>query len=373
MDTHTVGHVGHYLLRRKDTKAIIDPSVVVTATPDGRIMGMHQNKDIEFEANVTNDHIAAMNRYLVAYIRRVEEKRAEGRTNVNTWNTHCIEGTQGWHFHPAIAEAFKLLLGKVQYFVKGQNQLAEMYSIFQAEVPYEKIIPDLSAEDQKIIRQYVYNPTLGGGKALPDPVANPANPNAEGNTFAGQVIPPSPRVESDYTARDKTVFPRPGGRDINLSTEFNEQLFLRLTAGGAAIVVCGEALSHCVQFSARDLLEQIKAKGLSNKVILLEGGSSPVVLPDAKLTAEYMESAMKFIADMKSSMYGTLGTTSVVHLNDDGSISGGGGAAAGGAGGGGSNMGGGRRRNRNRNNRKTQRKQKQKQKQKQQRRQTRRS
>ena len=62
----------------------------------------------------------------------------------------------------------------------------------------------------------------------------------------------------------------------NLQTKFNESLFNSLTENGLPILVCGEALSHCVRASTRDIVEAIYNNQLTNQVILIQNGASSV-------------------------------------------------------------------------------------------------
>ena len=66
--------------------------------------------------------------------------------------------------------ALESMPGQVEYFIKGQNQLAEMYSIFAAEVPYEDLIVTMPADQQEIVKQYVYNPDLRDETTLTGPI-----------------------------------------------------------------------------------------------------------------------------------------------------------------------------------------------------------
>ena len=255
-----------------------------------------------------------MDKYAKAYITQVGSRGKDGRNAVNTWNVHCIEGQPGWQIQPTVKAALDSMRGKVEYYIKGQNQLAEMYSIFAAEVPYEDIIADSAFTDAEktVIQSYVYNPANGDNTTLSTPI-KPNDPSV-GLVTAGKML-------ETYT--NHTVFPTPNPpkgmfrtapSSINLNTTFNEELFNRLTESGNDIVVCGEALSHCVQFSVRDLVEKIKATGKTNKVILIENASSYVVLPppDTEIpNAIFKKSAEDFITYMKSGNGGLTDTIKV--------------------------------------------------------------
>jgi len=298
MDTHTVCHIGHRFWRGVDGS--IAPGGTVFEVRDDKIMSVAYPGGptvMEYHVNVIPQHQAAMDTYAKAYIKAVGERGKAGRNAVNTWNVHCIEGTPGWQIQPTVKATLDSMPGKVEYFIKGQNQLAEMYSIFAAEVPYEELIDSMNSDQQKIVKQYVYNPELGDETTLSDPI--PARP------LKGEM--------ETYT--DHNSYPAPGDSQRNLKTTFNMDLFNRITAGGATIIVCGEALSHCVQFSARDLIGKIVEMGLTNKVILLEGGSSAVDLGPGVLTDMFKASAAKFVEDMKNGIIEKGSVTDVLSLD----------------------------------------------------------
>ena len=66
-----------------------------------------------------------------------------------------------------------------------------------------------------------------------------------------------------------------------------------------AIVVAGQAKSHCVAWSVEDLLTEIKARDpqLAQKVYLLEDCTSPVVVPDVVDFSEAADEAFQRFAD----------------------------------------------------------------------------
>lgn len=302
MDTHTVCHIGHRFWKGVD--GTIAPGGTVFEVKDEKIMSVYPPIQ-EYHVNVTPEHIPVMDKYAKLYIQGVQTKGKEGRNGVNTWNVHCIENQPGWNIQPTVKTQLDSMNGKVEYYVKGQNQLAEMYSIFAAEMPYEDIVSQMTSEEQEVVKQYVYNPDLLDATKLTD------------------VIPARAMNGEMDNATDHTTYPVAGDKYRNLNTTFNMELFEKLTANNATIVVCGEALSHCVQFSARDLIGKIKETGKTNKVILLGNGSSPVVMPPGQefLTNLFKTSSDKFISDMQKKNVADGINTSVLSIDDNGSLS----------------------------------------------------
>lgn len=65
-----------------------------------------------------------------------------------------------------------------------------------------------------------------------------------------------------------------------------------------AVVIAGQAKSHCVAWTIRDLLEDptVQERGLEEKVYLLEDCTSPVVVPGADYTGEADAAFARFAA-----------------------------------------------------------------------------
>jgi nicotinamidase-related amidase len=66
-----------------------------------------------------------------------------------------------------------------------------------------------------------------------------------------------------------------------------------------AVIIAGQAKSHCVAWTIDDLLREIESsdKRLAEKVYLLEDGTSPVVIPDVVDYTEQADAAFQRFAD----------------------------------------------------------------------------
>lgn len=75
--------------------------------------------------------------------------------------------------------------------------------------------------------------------------------------------------------------------------------FIDLLLHFDAVIIAGQAKSHCVAWTIADLLEDIRAKDdrLARKVYLLEDCTSPVVIPGAVDYTEQADAAFKRFAD----------------------------------------------------------------------------
>jgi len=285
LDTHTLGHIGHSLFIREDQKY-------------GNMFDIKANLNGDFKQKEQE----VFKKYLSIYISHL------GSTHpAMSWPIHCLEGSDGWKVNPSILEALRVLEGegKVTYHIKGQNQLAEMYSIMKAEVPVEDILEEMvetgsDEADIQFIKSLMYSPY--------NPILEEDEPKFKVVVNA-DIASLKPEQFNQYTPL-KTFPSSPeeiqkmiGSK--NLQTTFNKQLFKDLTRhtengqvviGKIPILVCGEARSHCVRASTRDIVEEIRRKGLQNKVVLIENCASKVVLSNP---LQFEEIDKGFINDMK--------------------------------------------------------------------------
>ena len=265
LDTHTPTHIGHpdfwspsapsntiFHLERAsgaivkiqpddptkeqlaaDTVAnhMVEYSKAYTFQEGDRVMG---SDGIEYTPAPTGKGAEVDDALKTWVLKYIAEVPSYGKGDPLIWPVHCVEGSEGHKVHPLLKSALDSLSAKgvpVEYHVKGQNEATEMYSIFKAEMPAPM---DL----------YRGPLTPGAGSLI-------ASPNSD---------------EADHA---------------NLQTTFNQELYNSLMSHNLPIVVCGEALSHCVNWSTRDLNEKRKTDNPDAKIHLLEDASSMVVLPFA--------------------------------------------------------------------------------------------
>jgi nicotinamidase-related amidase len=158
------------------------------------------------------------------------------------WRKHCIEGSEG---HKVVSELQLVLdnLGsKVRYHIKGQNNLAEMYSIFSAETP-------------------VFG--VNGFESY-------MNTSTRRETYD---------IVNGVTSYDETI------KKLNLETGLNKGMMNKLLGleeyasekTKRRVYVCGQAKTHCVKSSLIDLMEYAKGKGIeSGQIVLLSDMTSPI-------------------------------------------------------------------------------------------------
>ncbi len=225
LDTHTHTHIGHDGFWEPTP-----PTSTMFSVKDGKVMG---SDGVEYKPKPTGD--AAIDEQLKGWVLKyIEEVPGFGKGTPLIWPTHCIEGEPGHAVYAPLKAALDELSASgvpVEYHIKGQNEATEMYSIFKAEMPAP-------------INLYRGSLPVGVGSKI-------GVPNSD---------------EADHA---------------NLETNFNMELFNSVMGRGLPVAVCGEALSHCVNWSTRDLNEKKKETGAQNPIYLLEDATSMVVLPFA--------------------------------------------------------------------------------------------
>ncbi len=229
LDTHTHTHIGH-----DGFWTPTPPTSTMFHVENVKVIGSDKK---EYTPKLTGDKATddALKAWVLKYI--AEVPIFEKGTPL-IWPTHCIESSEGHQVYKPLKDKLDALSASgipIEYHVKGQNEATEMYSIFKAEMPAP---PALS--------------TLYRGRH--------------------DVKNTSSKIETPNSDVDDHA---------NLNTEFNMELFNAVMGHGLPVVVCGEALSHCVNWSTRDLNEKKKEIGKENPILLLTDASSKVVLPFA--------------------------------------------------------------------------------------------
>jgi nicotinamidase-related amidase len=162
------------------------------------------------------------------------------------WPNHCLEQDNG----NRIAKELQVALDKfkdkgkvVKYHIKGQNNLAEMFSIFGATFPVEE-------KWKTQINDYLYT-------------------GINQNTYNEQGM-------DSYDAASKCV---------NTNSNLNEKFMKQLLGDNNRVFVCGEAKTHCVKDSMIHLMNYTKSKNVSgDRIVLLANLTSPI--PKAPDTIE---------------------------------------------------------------------------------------
>lgn len=268
MDSHLSIHIGHVGFWRRLDGIAVEPGVIFTLNEKDEIVNAFEFSEQDAGTIVYTAHEPCLQVWAIEYIRQMVHAK---KIYPLIWNTHCIRNQHGWmieyNLTNAILEWKKVTGRDIFIHEKGENILTEMYSIMRATVPYEELIQHFDKETQDAILEYTCIPGL---------------------------IAPFPEIRP----YDQTV-----GNARNMSTRFNEPLFDKLCGNPEnqhRLFIAGQAKSHCVNASTRDIVECIEKKGMRpDNVCIIENLMSNVVLPDnPDLTAKFKENGIRFIWDM---------------------------------------------------------------------------
>lgn len=243
LDTHTDRHIGHpaFWDVKRDEKGDWEPATddigftILNISSDDIITGVNIFDAIGskmyfrprmYDAPSYPDLCKYVNEYLHFYDRDVDGncKSANKKGQFAwIWKNHCLEETSG---HKIAAELqteldlFAAQPGKsVRYHIKGQNNLAEMYSIFSAECPVKE-------EWYEPLKSYMYTGL------------------EEGQEYDNKGL-------ETYEAAMKSK---------NVNTNLNTDLMDQLLGTHNKVFVCGQARTHCVKSSAIDLMTYAEKK-----------------------------------------------------------------------------------------------------------------
>jgi nicotinamidase-related amidase len=211
------------------------------------------NKTLVIEPNF--EKIGSLKRDEEVVLKKWFEYYYEEVTNKNgltLWADHCIEETRG---HDVVPELKSKLndFTNVEYHIKGQNCLTEMFSIMKADVVYgslePRIVKQFSQTEREVLDKYAYTGSVGTG-----------------------LFKDLPKTDTSLIKNPKADVPD----HVYLNTGFNTQLFEKLCEEGRPIVICGEALTHCVLNSFVDIITELEKKKKTNEIWLIANASSPI-------------------------------------------------------------------------------------------------
>ncbi len=183
-----------------------------------------------------------------------------------------------WRFNAALAPGLNLTAEE------GQRHIEHYARELQSRGKYELTI-------------WPYHAMLGGiGHALVSAVE-------EAVFFHGicrlsqpdfQVKGQNPLTEN-YSVLRPEVTTGPAGEPVDAKN----LKFIRKLLNFDAVIIAGQAKSHCVAWTIEDLLNEIRATGqpLAEKVYLLEDCTTPVVIPDVMDYTEQADQAFRKFAD----------------------------------------------------------------------------
>jgi nicotinamidase-related amidase len=172
---------------------------VPASAVDPTVFGEGDSHEAFLREDAGGSSVLNLREYCIEYCRRLE---MQGRFQLCVWPPHCLIGTPG---HAVVPEVMNALLDwsrttgrSVEFVTKGQELLTEMYSAVSADVPINKA----TAFNRELVRSLLF----GDERRVDD-----AKNNEQGN----------------------------GNR--------------------RRLIVAGQAMSHCVNYTLRDIVEYATA------------------------------------------------------------------------------------------------------------------
>lgn len=229
MDTHQKLHIAHPSFWLSPSGEHPPPFTIISSEdlkngkwkprPDFKIPPDNKKILVDPEVFSSYNNITDSNgnldlgKYCIEYATQLEKK---GRFQICVWPEHCLLGSEGHAVVPVIRDALsewsEKTGGSVEWVLKGQTLLTEMYSALEADVP------------------------------------------------------------------------------VNKETSFNEELQESIRISGA-LLVCGQAMSHCVNYTLRDIVSRLDSRQIPNVTLLTDCASA---------VPGFEESAKDFMNDMES-------------------------------------------------------------------------
>jgi nicotinamidase-related amidase len=183
-----------------------------------------------------------------------------------------------WRFNPAIAENLGISAEYGQeHVLHYAEELRNRHKYDLTIWPYHVMIGSIGHALAPAFEEAVFFHTIARN--------NQANFTIKGN---------NPLTEH-YSAIGPEVLDGPGGEKIASKSRD----FLRLLNDYDAVIIAGQAKSHCVAWTIADLLEDINVHkpALAKKVYLLEDCTSPVVAPGIVDYTEAADAAFQRFAE----------------------------------------------------------------------------
>ena len=165
-----------------------------------------------------------------------------------------------WRFNPAAAEALNMTPAYGQHFLEHYTQTLAKRGKYQLTIwPYHAMLGGIGHALVAAVEEAVFFHGIARF-SQPDFQLKGRNPLTE-----------------NYSALSPEVLDGPDGEAVDTKN----QAFLAKLLDFDAVVVAGQAKSHCVAWTVEDMLEEIMGRTprLAGKVYLLEDCTSPVVIP----------------------------------------------------------------------------------------------
>ncbi len=226
------------------------------------------------EITVTLDTHQAMQIFHAIYLIDPDGNHPAPYSLVNP--ADILEGR--WRFNPEVAHSLDI---SPEY---GQEQLVNYVQQLEARQkyaltiwPYHSMLGGIGHALVPLVEEAVFFHTIARASQA-DFILKGANPFTE-----------------SYSAIGPEVLEDGAGKQL---ARKNDQIF-RLVEQFDAVIIAGQAKSHCVAWTVEDLLSEIQARdpALTNKIYLLEDCSTPVVVPGVIDYTEQADAAYQRFAE----------------------------------------------------------------------------
>jgi nicotinamidase-related amidase len=179
-----------------------------------------------------------------------------------------------WRFNPAAAEALDITPAYGQRFLQHYTQTLAARGKYQLTIwPYHAMLGGIGHALVAAVEEAVFFHGIARF-SQPDFQIKGRNPLTE-----------------NYSALRPEVLDGPGGEAVDTEN----RAFIRKLLDFDAVIIAGQAKSHCVAWTVEDLLAEIMLRDprLARKIYLLEDCTSPVVIPGV---VDYSDTAQEVFA-----------------------------------------------------------------------------
>jgi nicotinamidase-related amidase len=183
-----------------------------------------------------------------------------------------------WRFNPLVAPSLKFTEAEGQRYVEHYARELEASGKYALTIwPYHAMLGGIGHALVSAVEEAVFFHGISRG-SQPDFQVKGRNPLTENYSVLRPEVTTGPEGE------------RIGAKNLK---------FIQKLLNFDAVIIAGQAKSHCVAWTIEDLLDEINTTGqpLAEKVYLLEDCTSPVVIPGVVDYTETADQAFRKFAD----------------------------------------------------------------------------
>ncbi len=183
-----------------------------------------------------------------------------------------------WRFNPALADALGLQPEQAQQYVQHYVRTLEAQGKYKHTIwPFHAMLGGIGHALVSAVEEAIFFHSVAR-YAQPQLILKGSHPLTEHYSAL------KPEVNTDLQGRPLVP---PNDALVEVVQRYD------------AVIITGQAKSHCVAWTVNDLLNALDARGLgylAGRIYLLEDTTSPVVVPGADFTAAANEAFVRFVA-----------------------------------------------------------------------------